>query len=61
MAAAKGFGAKASFNYAGPLRPGKMTKALPVPKEIVRPDYAGDGIPKTKRSGRLPSLVVLKR
>ena len=45
----KGFGAKATFKYAGDLRPGKASKALPVPKDIARPDYAVDGIPKLGR------------
>ena len=45
----KGFGAKASFTYAGDLRPGKASKAFPVPEDIARPDYAMDGIPKLGR------------
>ena len=45
----KGFGAKASFAYAGDLRPGKASKAFPVPNEIAKPDYAMDGVPKLGR------------
>ena len=58
---AKGFGAKASFKYAGNLRPGKLSNAFPVPKDIGRPDYAIDGIPKLgKQKGRqvCPRLIL---
>lgn len=39
----------ATFNFCGPLRPGKITPKRPVPSHIKRPDYAD------KADGRSPS------
>merc|ERR1712023_167489 len=39
---------KASFPYSGKLRPGAQSEKRLVPDNIMRPDYAQDGIPKHK-------------
>ena len=44
----KGKNGQNSFPYSGKLRPGKQSEKRLVPDEIMRPDYAGDGIPKHK-------------
>ena len=48
-----GFGAKKipAFQYTGAVVPGKRGIPLEVPQSIQRPDYAADGIPKTKSRG----------
>ncbi|CAM9153349.1 unnamed protein product [Laminaria digitata] len=67
----KGFGAKkvvkkkapkrsTSFTYTGSLRPGVQTPRRQVPEEIMRPDYAEDGIPKAK-SPMLPWVIEVKK
>lgn len=55
----KGFGGlkKPVFKYTGTVVPGILGKTLEVPASILRPDYALDGIPKTKAKG-LPWIVV---
>ena len=47
-----GFGKKIpTFQYTGAVVPGKRGLPLEVPQSIQRPDYAEDGIPKTKSRG----------
>lgn len=49
---ARGFGIRLDqvpvFKYTGPLRPGALSEQRRVPKNIRRPDYAVDGVPKGK-------------
>jgi methionyl aminopeptidase len=49
----KGFGAlkKPAFKYTGSVVPGILGQPLEVPPSILRPDYALDGIPKSKSRG----------
>ncbi|KAL1508158.1 hypothetical protein AB1Y20_007745 [Prymnesium parvum] len=57
-----GFGTstkKDSFKYTGKLRPGKVSARREVPREIVCPDYARDGQPKS-RGPLLPWQVEVK-
>lgn len=43
---ARGFGASSKFPFSGKLRPGAQSPMAEVPRHIIRPDYAADGIPK---------------
>lgn len=50
--AGKGFGfSKTEIVYSGRIKPGKVEPMQDVPSYIKKPDYALDGVPKTKRSG----------
>ena len=50
---ARGFKASPAFNYSGKLRPGIQSPTSVVPPNIIRPNYAEDGIPKVE-SNRNP-------
>jgi len=57
--AAKGFGMRPRFKYTGKLQPGELSPTRTVPKEILRPSYAGDGIPR-EPSPRAPWDIEVK-
>ncbi|KPA82681.1 putative methionine aminopeptidase [Leptomonas pyrrhocoris] len=48
------------FNFAGPLRPGKITPRRAVPKEIALPDYAerNDGVSEVEEKERGSNRVI---
>ncbi|CAM9528220.1 unnamed protein product [Ascophyllum nodosum] len=48
------------FDFTGPLRPGVQSARRSVPPEIMRPDYAVDGIPKAKPP-MLPWVIEVKK
>lgn len=49
-----------TFNFTGPLRPGKITPRRAVPKEIQRPDYAerADGVSPSEEKDRSSNKVI---
>ena len=53
----RGF-SKAEPTYSGLLRPGKISPTLVVPSHIQRPDYAADGIPKSKGSLFVSKIIT---
>mmetsp|Transcript_1842 Transcript_1842/g.6905 ORF Transcript_1842/g.6905 Transcript_1842/m.6905 type:complete len:161 (-) Transcript_1842:1090-1572(-) len=57
--AGKGFGMRPRFKYTGKLQPGELSPTRTVPKEILRPSYAGDGIPK-EASPKAPWDIEVK-
>jgi len=48
---------KTTFNFSGPLRPGKVSHSYPVPEHIKRPEYAKSGIPISEQKIKSDKII----